>query len=99
MNENIVNLPSPRQTVRIIFDEEKVENSEIYAVVDVVTIDGRVKVFCLENLDDYSLKSSILLEYGYDNALYRSSWKIDFIENSYKDGKDEKQFQANYVLG
>jgi c-di-GMP-binding flagellar brake protein YcgR len=92
MNDSSISLPTSRQTVKIILDEEKEELQEIYAVVDVVTLDGRVKVFCLENLDEGPLKlnSSILLEYGYNDALYRSSWHIDYVENGFKNEKEEK---------
>lgn len=92
MNENSISLPTSRQTVRMILDEMNEELQEIYAVVDVVTLDGRVKVFCLDDLAECSVKSdsSILLEYGYDDALYRSSWHIDYIEHGFKNEEEEK---------
>ena len=52
MNNSSISLPTSRQTVKIILDEKKEEFQEIYAVVDVVTLDGRVKIFCLEKRID-----------------------------------------------
>lgn len=91
MDKKSIYLPTARQTVRIIPGNDAGSDTELYAVVDVITLDGKVKLFCLEDLKAFSIQenSSIFLEYGYQDALYRSTWKVNYVEYARKKGDEE----------
>lgn len=75
-------IPVSRQVVKITESDNSSDAIGAYGVVDVVTLDGRLKLFCMDDLRSIKIEagSRVVLEYGQDDALYRSTWKIDYIE-------------------